>query len=251
MTSKFVLEICANSVESAIMAQKGGAQRVELCDNIHEGGTTPSQGAIISARKELDIDLNIIIRPRGGDFFYTKTEFDIMIKDIEIAKKLGVNGVVLGLLNPDGSIDKIRTKQLVDAAKPMSVTFHRAFDVCNNPFTGLKDIIDCGCDRILTSGQQNKAIDGVDLIKELVKKSDNRIIIMPGSGINENNIQEIYQKTGVNEFHASLRKKTKSKMEYRKENISMGGIPGIDEFEILLTDPEKVKKTIEIISKFK
>lgn len=251
MTSKFVLEICANSVESAIMAQKGGAQRVELCDNIHEGGTTPSQGAIISARKELDIDLNIIIRPRGGDFFYTKTEFDIMIKDIEIAKKLGVNGVVLGLLNPDGSIDKIRTKQLVDAAKPMSVTFHRAFDVCNNPFTGLEDIIDCGCDRILTSGQQNKAIDGVDLIKELVKKSDNRIKIMPGSGINENNIQEIYQKTGVNEFHASLRKKTKSKMEYRKENISMGGIPGIDEFEILLTDPEKVKKTIEIISKFK
>ena len=212
MSSKHILEICANSVESALMAQKGGAQRVELCDNIYEGGTTPSYGAILSASKLLNIDLNIIIRPRGGDFCYSELEFEIMKKDIEFAKKLGVNGIVIGILNPDGTIDTLRTKLLVELAKPMSVTFHRAFDVTKDPFKALEDIIECSCDRVLTSGQENKAIEGVSLIKTLVEKAENRIIIMPGSGINEKNIQEIYQKTKAIEFHASLRKNVKSKM---------------------------------------
>ena len=189
MTSKFTLEICANSVESAIMAQKGGANRVELCDNVYEGGTTPSLGAIQLARQKLNIKLNIIIRPRGGDFCYSEDEFQIMIKDIEFAKKTGVDGIVIGLLNPDGSIDITRTKKLVELAKPMSATFHRAFDVSNDAFQAMEDIIYCGCDRILTSGQANKAFDGIDLISKLIAKANNRIIILPGSGINETNIK--------------------------------------------------------------
>lgn len=250
MTSKFTLEICANSVESAIIAQKGGAQRVELCDNIHEGGTTPSQGAIEFARNILRIDLNIIIRPRGGDFIYSDIEFEIMKRDIAVAKKTGINGVVFGLLSKNGNIDKARTKELVELAQPMSVTFHRAFDVCKDPFKGLEDIIDCGCNRILTSGMQNKAIDGIELIRNLIDKANNRITIMPGSGINEHNIAKIYKHTGATEFHASLRKTVNSKMEFRKEGINMGGIPGINEFEILLTDQERVKETTKILNTF-
>jgi len=247
MSSKFILEICANSVESAVMAQNGKAQRVELCDNIYEGGTTPSYGAILQARKELIIDLNTIIRPRGGDFCYSELEFEIMKKDIEFAKNSGVDGIVIGILNLDGTVDTIRTKQLVQLAKPMSVTFHRAFDVTKDPYIALIDIIECGCDRVLTSGHENKAIDGVSLIIKLVEKAENRIIIMPGSGINELNIKEIYQKTKATEFHASLRKNVKSKMKFRKEDIPMGGIKQIDEFEISVTDPERVKKMTQIL----
>jgi copper homeostasis protein len=247
MSSNIILEICANSVESALMAQKGGAQRVELCDNIYEGGTTPSYGAIKIAREKLNIELNIIIRPRGGDFCYSDLEFEIMQKDIEFAKKNGVNGIVMGLLHPDGSIDVKRTKQLVESAKPMSATFHRAFDVSNEPFKALNDVIDCGCDRILTSGQMNKAYAGLDLLKKLIEKADNRIIIMPGSGIDETNIQEIYEKTGATEFHASLRKNVLSKMNYKNEDINMGGIPQIDEFNISVTDPDRVQKMIQIL----
>ena len=247
MSLKLTLEVCANSVESALMAQRGGAHRVELCDNIYEGGTTPSHGTIQLARQKINIVLNIIIRPRGGDFCYSDNEFQIMINDVELAKKAGVDGIVIGLLNTDGSVDKKRTRHLVELARPMSVTFHRAFDVTNDSFQALKDIIDCGCDRILTSGQENKAFEGVALLKKLIESSKSRIIIMPGSGINETNIQEIYDKTGATEFHSSLRKNIKSKMEYRKEGINMGSIPQIDEFEISVTDPEKVKNMIQIL----
>lgn len=250
MNSQFKLEICANSVESALMAQEGGAHRIELCDNIYEGGTTPSYGEILLARENLKIGLNIIIRPRGGDFHYSDIEFEIMKKDIEYAKKVGVDGIVIGLLNMDGNIDVKRTSELVKHAKPMSVTFHRAFDVCNDPFQGLEDIIDCGCDRILSSGQKNKAFDGIDLIQKLVEKANNRIIIMPGSGINEGNITEIYQKTGAQEFHASLREPTKSKMTFRNKSINMSSIPDINEFEILVTDPIRVKETIKVLKTF-
>lgn len=249
MSSKIILEICANSVDSALMAQKGGAQRVELCDNIYEGGTTPSYGAIKIVGERLNIELNIIIRPRGGDFCYSDLEFEIMQKDIEFAKENGVNGIVIGLLHPDGSIDVKRTKQLVEIAKPMSVTFHRAFDVSNEPFQALDDIINCGCDRLLTSGQKNKAYAGIDLLKNLIIKANNRIIIMPGSGINETNVQEIYEKTGATEFHASLRKNVLSKMNYKNEDINMGGIPQINEFTISVTDPGRVEKMIQILKK--
>jgi len=245
--NKFILEICANSVESAIMAQKGGAHRVELCDSIYEGGTSPSYGAIEQARKMLSIDLNIIIRPRGGDFCYSDNEFEIMCNDILIAKSLGVNGVVIGILNTDGSVDINRTKHLVQLANPMNVTFHRAFDVSRDPFQSLEDIIQCGCKRLLTAGQANKAIQGIEIIKQLVQKSNGRITIMPGSGVDESNIEEIFKTTGALDFHAALREPVKSKMEYLKDGIYMGGISSIPENENYVTDPERVKKMIEIV----
>ncbi|MBI9055002.1 MAG: copper homeostasis protein CutC [Bacteroidales bacterium] len=248
MRSELKLEVCANSVESAIMAQKGGAHRVELCDNIYEGGTTPSYGSILIARETLNIDLNIIIRPRGGDFYYSDLEFEIMKKDVEFAKQVGVDGVVIGLLNTDGNIDKKRTAELVKLANPMSVTFHRAFDVCNDPFQALEDIINCGCNRILTSGQKNKAFDGIVLIRTLVEKANDRIIIMSGSGINEDNISEIHHKTDANEFHASLRNPKENGMVFRKKEIEMSSIPNISEFEKLVTDPKRVKKIIKILN---
>lgn len=242
----YKIEICANSVASCVEAQKGGAYRVELCAGIPEGGTTPSYGEILVARKLLNIKLNIIIRPRGGDFLYSEVEHQAMLHDIEMAKKLGVNGVVIGCLTADGKVDMQRNKELIDAAKGMNVTFHRAFDMCKDPFESLEQIISLGCDRILTSGQQPTAIEGVSLLKELVAKANNRIIIMPGSGINENNIATIAKETNAQEFHFSAREPIDSKMEYRNPDLKMGGtVVSIDEYAQNVTNAEKVKRTIE------
>lgn len=242
----YKIEICANSVASCVEAQKGGAYRVELCAGIPEGGTTPSYGEIVVARKLLNIKLNIIIRPRGGDFLYSEVEHQAMLHDIEMAKKLGVNGVVIGCLTADGKVDMQRNKELIDAAKGMNVTFHRAFDMCKDPFESLEQIISLGCDRILTSGQQPTAIEGVSLLKELVAKANNRIIIMPGSGINENNIATIAKETNAQEFHFSAREPIDSKMEYRNPDLKMGGtVVSIDEYAQNVTNAEKVKRTIE------
>ena len=250
MNTEIKLEICANSPESAFLAELGGAYRVELCDNLPEGGTTPSYGAISQARKILTIGLNVIIRPRGGDFLYSDSEFDIMCNDIVVSKELGADGVVFGLLLPDGSIDIKRTKKLVKLAKPMEVTFHRAFDMCNDPFAALEDIIACGCKRILTSGQQNKAIQGTDLIRKLIEKAAGRIIIMPGSGIEESNIEEIYKKTGAKEFHASLRTSFESGMTYKNKNVNLS-INSESDYKKLLTDPDRIKKVLHILKSLK
>ena len=248
MIKDYKIEICANSVKSSLEAQKGGAYRVELCAGIPEGGTTPSYGDITLARGLLDIKLNIIIRPRGGDFLYSDLEHKIMLKDIEIARNLGVDGVVIGCLTPNGDIDKVRNRELIDAAGDMSVTFHRAFDMCRNPFESLERIIDLGCDRILTSGQQPKADMGLDLLKKLVDIAGERIIIMPGSGVNEHNISEIATSTGAKEFHFSAREPIESGMIYRNPNLKMGGTSVvINEFEEQVTSSEKVRSTIEAL----
>ena len=242
---KYKIEICANSVASCIQAEKGGAFRVELCAGIPEGGTTPSYGEIAVARKLLNIKLNIIIRPRGGDFLYSDVEHQSMLHDIEIAKKLGVDGVVIGCLTADGKVDMLRNKELIAAAKGMSVTFHRAFDMCEDPFESLEQIISLGCDILLTSGQQPTAIEGVSLLSKLVTKADGRIIIMPGSGINENNIAIIANETKATEFHFSAREPIDSKMNYRNPNLKMGGtVVSIDEYVQNITDAEKVYRTI-------
>lgn len=243
---KYKVEICTNSVASCLQAEKGGAYRVELCAGIPEGGTTPSYGEIALARKLLSIKLNIIIRPRGGDFLYSDVEHQTMIQDIEMAKKLGVDGVVIGCLTADGKIDMQRNKELMDAAKGMNVTFHRAFDMCKDPFESLEQIILLGCERILTSGQQPTAIEGVSLLKQLVDKANGRIIIMPGSGINENNIETIAKGTKATEFHFSAREPVDSKMEYRNPNLKMGGtVVSIDEYVQNITNAEKVQRTID------
>lgn len=214
-----VLEICANSLPSALAAQAGGADRVELCDNMAEGGTTPSYGTILTTRELLHIQVYPIIRPRGGDFLYSDHEFDLMRKDIELCKETGCDGVVIGLLLSDGSIDKKRTKLLVELAWPLGVTFHRAFDRSADPFQAMEDIIDCGCERILTSGQQPTAPEGAELIARLVEKAGGHIIIMPGSGVRENNIAELVRKTRATEYHSTAKSTVKSKMQFKNKLV--------------------------------
>ena len=243
-----LLEVCANSVLSAIEAEIGGANRIELCAGINEGGTTPSFGEIKTARKHLNTPIHVIIRPRGGDFMYSFLELEIIKQDIMTCKNLGIDGVVFGLLHSNGSVDKVMNNELIELSYPMKTTFHRAFDMCSDPIKALNDIIELGFDNILTSGMQNKAIDGVELIKQLIIASNNRINIMPGSGINEDNIKEIALKTGAVNFHVSLRKKIQSPMEFKNTKISMGSVKEISEYESSITDSLRVKKIKEILS---
>jgi copper homeostasis protein len=238
-----LLEICAGSVTSCLAAQEGGASRVEFCDNLLEGGTTPSYGAIASARERLQIALNVIIRPRGGDFLYSDIEFDVMERDILACKKLGVDGVVIGLLTADGDIDVIRTRALVELARPMQVTFHRAFDVARDPFKALEDVISTGCNRLLTSGQEANALDGAALISKLRVAAGERLVVMPGAGVRLNNIAQLVAETGCIEFHTSGRAPFASGMRYRNERVKMGG-PGQDEYALVETSAELVNQIV-------
>jgi copper homeostasis protein len=245
---KFKIEVCVNSLESAINAQNAGANRVELCDNLIEGGITPGFGKIVTVRNNLSIEMNVIIRPRGSDFLYSDQEFEIMKRDIEICGEAGVDGIVVGILLRDGYIDVERTSRLIESARPMKVTFHRAFDMCQYPGKGLEDIISTGADRVLTSGQKRDAADGSEMIGTLVKQADNRIIVMPGGGINESNIALIVENTGAKEFHLACRKVINSEMIYRKSGISMGGMSGISEFSRKVADTEKITNIINILN---
>jgi len=227
------LEIIGFTIESCIRAQTAGASRIELCDNPGDGGTTPSLGFIKVAREHLTIPLYCMIRPRGGDFLFSDAEIAIMKKDIAVCKELGCDGVVFGLLNADGTVDKKNTAELVRLAYPMGVTFHRAFDRVMDPSQSMEDIIETGCERILTSGLKPSAPEGADLIAALIKQADDRIIIMPGSGIRSDNIVELAKKTGATEFHSSARMKFNSPMKYAntemKENLAS---VAVDEQEI-------------------
>ncbi len=241
---EILLEVCIDSVASAIAAEEGGAQRVELCANLFAGGTTPNYGMIKKIRDLIEIDLNVMIRPRGGDFCYSDLEFEVMKENVIMAKELGVDGVVLGILNPDGSIDMERTKALVELARPMSVTFHRAFDMTVDPHSALEDIISLDIDRLLTSGQETSALLGSDLIAELIQEATGRIIIMPGAGIRERNIDKLIQLTQAQEYHVSARKRVPSRMEYRKQDIFMGGSLRLAEYQNAIVDPTKVTRLI-------
>jgi len=229
----FKLETIAFNIASCIKAQDLGVHRIELCDNPNEGGTTPSFGFISSARKKLHIELYPIIRPRGGDFLYSSEEFNIIQQDIKTCKKIGCDGVVIGLLNEDATVDKKRCSQLVELAYPMRVTFHRAFDRVVNMEQALEDIIDVGCARILTSGLYPTATEGLNNIQTLINQADRRIIIMPGSGVRANNIVDIAQKTGATEFHSSARKMIASEMKIQNDTMKEDlQTVGIDENEI-------------------
>lgn len=246
---EFKFEICANSVESCLAAQEGGADRVELCAGIPEGGTTPSYGEIKLARKLLTkTKLHVIIRPRGGDFLYTPLELERMEEDIRICRELGVDGVVFGCLTEEGEIDKEANRRLVELARPMSVTFHRAFDRTADPMKALEDIISLGCNRILTSGQQPKAIDGISLLAQLEKKLKEYplppIQLLAGSGVNEENIRQIFDATGIHEYHFSARANVVSKMKHYNHEVYMGA-KGADESNSLVTSAEKVRNTIK------
>ena len=231
------LEIAVFSVEAALEAIKAGAHRIEFCENPLEGGTTPSFGSLSTLISLTSKPVFPIIRPRGGDFFYSEHEFNAMRSDILMARKLNYPGIVIGLLNADGTIDTARTKRLVDLASPMEVTFHRAFDRCKDPFKALEDIIATGCKRILTSGQVPNAADALPLLKKLVEQAGDRIIIMPGSGVRSNNSKEILTATGAKEIHSSARKMQVSQMlyskDYMQENLQATGV-----------DTEEIKKML-------
>jgi len=211
---KFIIEIATSDFLTTKSAVEGGADRIELCANLAEGGTTPSYGHVKKCREAFNVLIYPIIRPRGGDFLFTDEEFEIMLHDVKLCKQLGCDGVVLGLLNKDGRIDVKRTSQLVKAAYPLGVTFHRAFDRCLDPLEAMEQLIQIGCERILTSGQKPIAPDGIELIAQLNNAADERIIIMPGSGVRKDNIKMLAEQTSCTEFHSSLRSKEQSKMEF-------------------------------------
>ena len=294
-------EVCANSVESCIAAQQGGADRVELCAGIPEGGTTPSYGEIRQARRLLDegaarglkaTRLHVIIRPRGGDFLYTELELQRMLDDIRICRELGADGVVFGCLRPDGSLDTEANARLMEAARQrpttsrptpqtptpnpsqgegsldtfssddatsnanqaplpsggagggcLSITFHRAFDRCANPTAALEELIRQGFDRVLTSGQQPTAEQGIPLLRQLHQQAAGRIIILAGCGVNEQNIRRIYDETGVSEYHFSAREPLRSQMLFSNPDVYMGA-KGADEDTILRTTARRVSETI-------
>ncbi|NIJ55943.1 copper homeostasis protein CutC [Dyadobacter arcticus] len=240
------IEVCAYSLESCINAQAGGAARIELCGGLGEGGTTPSAGLIEVVRQHIDIDVYVMIRPRGGDFVYDFFEEEIMRKDIDVAKKLGANGVVLGVLTADGQVDVARTKSLVEYASPMKVTFHRAFDLTPDPHKALKAIIETGAERILTSGQMPSAIEGLDLLSQLANESNGSIEIMAGGGVNANNAAELAA-AGVHSLHLTAKAFRPGRQKYFPENISMAGqIP--DERSVLYSDLALIEEIVQVVS---
>jgi copper homeostasis protein len=241
-----VVEVVVYNIESALRAQEGGADRIELCDNPGEGGTTPSFGLIEAVRQNVSMDVYAMIRPRGGDFLYSNYEFHSMKRDISQCQKLSVDGIVFGILNPDGTIDKKRCKELIDKARPLKVTCHRAFDMTRDPFEALEDCIEVGFDRILTSGQQAQAGKGARLIGQLIQKANGRIAIMPGSGVNENTVEDIIKISGAKEIHFSATASRESGMKFRNPQIAGMGSEEGSEFKLRTVDPERVKKVRKI-----
>jgi len=222
MRDEVQIEICVDSVASAVAAERGGAKRLELCSDLLEGGITPSAGVIDLVRARVSIALQVMIRARGGDFCYTADEFEIMRRDIEMAKKLGADGVVFGILDADGNVDTHRSRELIELARPLDVTFHRAFDMSVDLLRSLEDICGTGANRILTSGGEPTAVQGLEVIANLVKAAHGRIAIMPGSGIKAENARRIVEESGVREIHAGLASPVPGPMRFHNPRISMG-----------------------------
>jgi len=239
--TKFTLEIAAFNFTSALLAQQAGAGRIELCENAAEGGTTPSYGTLKQVRQKIHIPVFPIIRPRGGDFLFNDDEFEVMKYDVNLCKELGFDGLVTGLLNADGTVDIVRTAILVDLAYPMEVTFHRAFDRAIDPLQALEDVITTGCKRILTSGQVPNAFDNKELIKQLIEQADDRIIIMPGSGVRSNNIAAIAAYTGAVELHSSARISNPSLMQYLQKSMQ-------EDLTTVTVDKDEVQKMNESLT---
>ena len=236
----YKLEVIAFTIESCSIIERAGAHRIELCDNPGEGGTTPSYGLLKQAREKVNIDLYPMIRPRGGDFLYSDDEFELMKKDVLLCKEIGCNGIVIGLLNADGTVDKKRSAALIDLAYPLGITFHRAFDRVRDGFEALETLIEIGCERVLTSGLTPNVTEGAAMLTQLVKAADERIIIMPGSCVRSNNIAELAKQTGAVEFHTSARTMIASKMNYL--NVAMN-----EELRTVIADEDEVKRTIEVL----
>jgi copper homeostasis protein len=241
MKQKYLLEIAAFSLTAALEAFKSGAQRIELCENPHEGGTTPSYGMMATAKKLINIPIFPIIRPRGGHFVYSKSEREVIKQDIRICNELGFSGIVVGLLNEKGQVDIKNLKSMVKCAYPMQVTFHRAFDRAKNPIRAIDEIIDCGCHRILTSGQYPSVSDGKENVRILVEKSKGKIVVMPGSGLNSQNLKEIAKYTGAYEFHTAARKTTFNKKSFSPKTMN-------EKMSYTSVDKKEIQKLLKILS---
>lgn len=242
----YILEACVDSVESALAAAEGGATRLELCSNLIIGGTTPSPWLFDEIRKRTDIRIHALIRPRFGDFCYTDAEFAMIKQAVSDFGKMGAEGVVIGILKPDGTLNMEQMKALMEAAGDMSVTLHRAFDVCAEPFETMEQAIKLGIDTILTSGQKDICTEGTDLLRELVERSNERITIQAGSGVNAEAIRKIYPITHAKAYHMSGKVTLDSPMTYRREGVNMG-LRGLSEFEIWRTDPEKIREARKVL----
>jgi len=243
------LEICCDNYASAEVAAEAGADRIELCSAIGEGGLTPSIGIIEQVLKNLDIDVHVLIRPRGGDFLYSEAEIEVIKSDINACKDLGVDGVVIGFLNSDGSIDRELTAKIIEYARPMKVTFHRAFDMCKNPLKSFEELKELGVDYLLTSGQAPKALNGVDLISQLVERADEKIKIMPGSGVRAHLLEELHQKTKAHAYHMSARIPVESKMQFRQEKVSMGSQSQDVEYLTHTHDVAVIREAVQILKR--
>ena len=244
---KPLIEICLEDVKSVLAAQEGGADRVELCSDLFEGGLTPSLGTVRTAKKLSRIPINCMIRPRGGDFCYSDLEFQAMKEDIRAFKEAGANGIVFGILTPDGDVDMERSREVVKLTRPLSVTFHRAFDMTRDPYKALEDLIELGVDRVLTSGQEASVPEGADLLAELVKKSKGRIIVMPGCGISERNFPKVHAKINAREYHIHLPAEERSLMKFHPGHIYMGGLLRQNEFTVIHTDASRVSSIVDML----
>jgi len=246
---KVLVEVVVDSVESAVAAESGGAGRVELCADLAEGGTTPSAGMIAECRERISIPLYVMIRPRGGDFLYSDAEIDVMRRDIHLAEKLGADGVVLGLLLPDGTVDAVRTARLVRQARPLDVTFHRAVDVCRDPLAAIDALAAIGVDRILTSGQAGSARAGARTIARMVTHAGNRLAILAGGKIDEKNAAAIVERTGVREVHVRGAKQVRSGMKLRSRTLSFRGKLLADDYVNEYTDAGRIRAVVKSLSR--
>jgi copper homeostasis protein len=243
---EYILEACVDSVESAMAAVEGGADRLELCGNLIIGGTTPGPWLFDEIRKRSDIRIHALIRPRFGDFCYTDAEFSMIKHAVEDFRKMGAEGVVFGVLKPDGTLNMEQMKELMEAAGDMSVTLHRAFDVCVDPIETMEQAISLGINTILTSGQRNVCLQGADLLKELVEKSLGRITIQAGSGVGAEVIRQLYPLTGVRAYHMTGKRVIDSEMQFRKEGVNMG-LPMLSEYEIWRTDVDNIRAAKKVL----
>lgn len=246
---EFILESCVDSVESALAAARGGASRLELCANLVIGGTTPNPWLFEEIRRHSDIRVHALIRPRFGDFCYTDEEFILIREAVKSFRRLGAEGVVIGILKQDGTLNMEQMRILMEEAEGMSVTLHRAFDVCADPYETMEQAIELGIDTILTSGQKNVCSEGAELLKDLVDKSAGRIVIQLGSGVNADVIRDMYPRTGATAFHMSGKVTLDSGMKYRKEGVSMG-LPSLSEYEIWRTDEAEIRRARAVLDEF-
>lgn len=244
MSQELIFEVCLDSVEACEAAQEGGAQRVELCSALLEGGLTPSLGTLKVARQRVSLKIMAMVRPRGGDFCYSDSEFEVMKQDLAMVKDLGADGAVFGLLSPDGTIDAGRTAQLIALARPLPVTIHRAFDVTRDPFEALETLVSLGVDRVLTSGQEPTVLEGLPLLRELVGRARGRIVIMPGGPVSPRNLGQIVRESGAREFHFACFEEQASRMRYRNPRVYMGGTLRPPEYSLSVVRAEGVQQLI-------